>query len=370
MILENKSKQENKNSNPLSRRKFLKMIGISSAGLAAGILFKDLLNDREKGREKYEIKFGEIKINTNELAGKKLGGLYKHYLGLEDSIVPKILKVDFEKQLKTLWQMKEEKSGLTRPAEKTRDNLFEEYNKKRTGMDLEMYKNEATSSVENVYNNLNWEKAGKKFKLNENKIDLLKEFAKEIKGSEILAYSLTELMPSDTGEINVKILDLLLKNAGREFVESIPAVYDHYTSFGPFQFTHYSIFNDGKKREGASKLAEFLNIDNFPSSVTNIRGNQNFEAAYLFAIYNLILLIKSLSSANIEKIKKYWNKNEDDLIQYIATAHNKPADARKAARRWIDNDLKSDYSISCKKIPLLYAKKTKSNYKAIKEYFK
>ncbi len=250
-----------------------------------------------------------------------------------------------------------------------RRELLKDYDKKRTFLSLKEYIQKADRVANNIYENLDWEKYGNKAKLDEIKVNLLKKLSSKIGGEELLAYAFTELLPSDNGKINVKVFDLLLENAGREYIESIPAIYDKYASIGPFQMTSYALYDiPGEEKRGASKVAPYVKDLDFPSNVIKLRGDDNFEAAYLFAVDNISFILRKLDKSQVNKFKDLYDYSGDDLVQYIATAHHAPANARVAFKRFIDKGCKKgEFYKSCNKALTLYALKTKNNYKAINE---
>lgn len=238
---------------------------------------------------------------------------------------------------------------------------------KPTTITLDEYIKKHDSVMKKINNSLDWNKVGKLTNLNSDQLDLLRDISESLNGKDILCYGLTELMPSKTdGHLNIAIMDFLLRNAGREYVEAIPALADPYTSFGPYQPTQFAVFDDGKRREGASLLSLALPEEmRIPGSVMNIRGDQHITTAHLFGIYNLSRMINNLSRVEYDVLENNWTDHKDDLIKYIATAHHLPAKARKAARNWLANGAKLDYSVSCSSRIRGYADKTGENYSAI-----
>jgi hypothetical protein len=80
-------------------------------------------------------------------------------------------------------------------------------------------------------------------------------------------------------------------------------------------------------------------------------------------VANLADLIKGLNETQFETLKRELNASRKlDLVEYIATAHNQPAVARKSAKRWLDNGARLPYHVSATRKGRTYALKTAVNY--------
>lgn len=170
-------------------------------------------------------------------------------------------------------------------------------------------------------------------------------------------------MPSRDGQLNKLILDFLLKNAGREYIESIPAMYDPKTSFGPYQFTEYALYEVPRRgKRGASIINQAVKeSEKIPGSVALLRGEQHYKAAFLFMIENIANLVNKRCAA----LNSVWRANKDDLIMFVATSHHMPSPALNAARRWLDNWARLPFYISCGSHLRRYALKTKANLESL-----
>ncbi len=108
-----------------------------------------------------------------------------------------------------------------------------------------------------------------------------------------------------------------------------------------------------------------------PGSVAGVRGKLQFRAAYLFAIHNVASLVKQLNGKQMARLRNLPVRNHDDLIQFIAAAHNGPAHAQTAARRWLDANMKYDFFVSVTNRSVRqYAVKTKANLAALRRSHK
>lgn len=301
--------------------------------------------------------------NTGRLEGRVLADLYTAYTGISGKVPAKV-SIDFHRQLKSMWVRKEKRSGQNSVVKKTSELLQKSYVEQApTRMNLKEYLNWVDGILSEVKRSMNWELLGQIKGLSTQERKLVKEIAKSIDGRDLIAYGLTELMPSRDGKLNYLVLDFLLKNAGLEYVDRIPAMYDPKTSFGLFQFTEYALYDvPGKPKRGASIINQALPEEQkIPGSVSKLRGAQHYKAAFLFMIEN----IANLANRRYNSLNSTWQNNKNDLVMFTATAHHMPVPALGAARRWLDNNARLAFYISCGRHLRKYALKTKANLEAL-----
>lgn len=304
---------------------------------------------------------------TGKLEGMRLGNLHSRYTGNE-GIVPKVVNVDFNGLLSKLWEEKVKKSGNPVVNEMLARGQVADYmkNTRHTTITLDDYLRQIRKSIDEVNDNIDWQKVGNLKGLKKSELELVKAIALSLNENDLLSYALTELMPGNDGKKNIAVLDFLLRNAGREYVELIPALGDSFASMGPYQFTSYAVFVGQGERRGASIITLALPEDKrIPGSVIYLNGNDHHKAAYLFAIGNLAEMVNALGRKEFGVLENVWDKRKGDIVKYIATAHHLPRKAREAAQRWLDNNAKSPFNFSCEKSLLSYAEKTDSNFRAL-----
>ena len=307
------------------------------------------------------------------LQGKTINGdLYGAYTGVH-GVAGVSFNPDFFKQLAQLWDAKIEWMNQRKKKNpivlEAKNMILKEYLSlaKPTRITLDEYTREADNSINFVNQNLNWAVVAQLKGLNESEIGLVKKISSTIIGKDLITYCLTEIMPSGTdGLKNKLVLDMLLRSAGREYVEFIPAMYDDRTSMGPYQFTMHALYSKDGETNGVSKINLAL-PDNkrITDSVMSLRGNDHHKAAYMFAINNIAELVGKLNRLERENMWKHYAEHEEDLVQFIATAHHLPSAAIKAAKRWLSNGCKHDFTRSCSSAIVSYAKKTAVNYVAM-----
>lgn len=337
-----------------------------------------------------EAKYKFAKSNANEmeiiipesLRGKKFGHLLAMYLGefqLDENGYCRTVefgdtyKVDFKKTLDKLWRIKASRSKGNKEINIVRQNQVAQYNPQTaTRMTLDEYIMEADQVAEQTFENIDWDKIKHvfMFKKDDGRLDLLQKLAKSIDGITLISYALTELMPTKDGTLNMNMLDFLLQTAGREYVELLPAIADGETSFGPYQFTKYSVLDSDGNRNGASRINIAVGDDELriPNHTYLLEGREHHSAAYLNAVNNFAMLVRTLNDEQIRTLEKNLEQSRDDLAAFMATAHNKSRNAIQSAQRWLDNNCEQNYRVSCDNSIITYGKKSQINYDAL-EWF-
>ena len=314
------------------------------------------------------------KYPLGKLAGRPAADLYAAYIGFSGrGVLPKSLSIDWDARLSALWDAKVVRSKNSATVVRTRGLLINEFaSGSRRRMSVRDYQKVADREARFVHHNLDWNKVGqmylaKKGKVNARKLRLLKNVAGQVKGRALVAYALTELMPGrNDGGFNRDFLDFLLRNAGRAYVERIPALYDRFTSFGPYQFPQYAVYDSGNERRGASVVNLALPAQHrIPGSVIKLRGNEHSKAAYLFVVNNLAILIKRLNNKQLTTFERVWRSSAASIVEFIAVAHHAPALAFRAGQRWLDNKARLPFRRSCVGRTIQYANKTAVNYRAL-----
>lgn len=312
---------------------------------------------------------------TGNLAGRRAGDLYAAYMGYPEAkkpavtVIPATIKIDWHAQLSELWVRKTNRRGVTPVARQTAAELVAEYAREDVGqITLESYQEIAGNQASAICAELNWDMVGRTYRLNVRETALLKRVSCNMGGRVLLAYAMAELLPSTDGALNREYLDFLLRYGGRRYVESLPALHDDITSFGPVQFTQYAVYDTGRERRGASRVNVALPAGSelqIPGSTMMLRENDHFRAAYLFAVSNLADGIRKLNGRQLTVFERVAGPRGVDVAQFVATAHNKPAVGMQSLRRWLDSGARGSYRDSCPRVSRLYATKTLNNYNAL-----
>lgn len=326
------------------------------------------------------------RVNLAPLHGYLLNDLYTDYLGLKKGVIaPPYVEVSFENQMKLLYNKKVnfskcKKNGKCKEASDTvlvqMPILFKNYlDNDKKKMSLKTFVGVADNKVMLAKKSLDWNKVCKRYQpkndtqaLNKKKCALIQEVVSRLTGKDMVAYGMTELLPSAEGRLNVAYLDVLLQNAGAEFLYHVPALGDEYASFGFYQFTMYALRRDAEATEGASIINSFVKDggEKIPDSVVYLKGHEHHVAAFYFAVHNLSRMVFSLSSEGLKNLSKKHESYQDEMVMYVAAAHHAPGTAHKKTVRWINGGMKTSLLGAYRGLRIHpYAVKTKANLIAV-----
>ena len=379
------TKKEDPKSNEetlITRRNLL--IAGAAAVAAGGTMAAGMLN---RGPEKMGS-WHEGPYPTGDLAGRRVGDLFAYYLGLpEGSAIPEELDADFSAILSTLWDKKRafverRKPGWGQNTERAREAFLVPYQEALANGTLEtatipVLVERANGVVNETNRALSWEKLNQQNdfdSLSDEHVDLIKKMSAQINGEMLLAYSVTELMPSiNDAKMNVDIFAFLAEHAGPQFLQSIPAIHDPYVSMGMFQFTSYALYDGEDGPRGASIINNMITDDRLklPPSVIKLTAfEQQTRAAHLFAIENIARLVKSISSSGNAAVRERRLKTLEQkgttmrvgLLQFVASAHHAPGGARSGYKNWLDKDFEGSHAAHCNRVLRDYIKKSHGNY--------
>lgn len=304
-----------------------------------------------------------MKIDVTSISGQKLGSLPSWYLG---GIQPhRSHVVDFDKSLEHLWRQKLKIKGVTPATKKNVNVILKRYaGENYETMTVDQLIKRADHEVKGSHAALDWAGFCKHLSMNDGECHSIKEVTGSISGRSLVAYGMTEVMPFQNGEKNKAVLDILLQNAGFNYVNKIPALGDPLFSLGFYQFTSIAIRRDSTNVEGASVVGMFAGKGyKIADSVMNLRSNQQHRAAFYFATYNLARLVKRLNDVEQKKLVELAKRDPEGLVEFIATSHHMPTPCIQHAKEWIQKG--GDYSDYLKGDLKLYSKKTLDNWKAL-----
>ena len=276
-----------------------------------------------------ELKEEKREYDTREIAGRPFGYPISAYFGTKERIGPVTL-VDFRFRLAQLWK---EKAGRLRVSETERpalmraiDDIVMSYDPDNpTTMSAGAYYLELTDSIKEVRAEVDWDKIHRAFRFSGPQNALFRSFAENIDAKTLLAFNISELMPSQ-GNLTFKVFDTLLKTGGYEFISRIPAGGDDEMSYGPGQVTA-RLFQEGKNKRGSVAIMSGMlkKKDMVPKDITQLQGRHHHMASYLDALFNIGLLVQRIPDAQATALLK--EPIGDDVRMFVSGAHNRPADA-------------------------------------------
>ncbi len=307
---------------------------------------------------------------TRSLEGRHLGGLYTTYTGIKGR-VPKYINIDFERQLTLAWNAKiNRKDSNPRVAalQTVKKDLLARYDEKTARhVTLEEYQKTIQGIIKEMRGSIDWVMLGREKSLTPKQLALLQAVVGNLDCKDLVAYSLTEFMPSRIGSLNVEVFDFMLRNAGEEYTHSLPAMYDGLISFGPYQMTDIAM-HDRASNRGALVTARAIRNHGIPQAVKDIRGNTHHRVAFALAIDNLANLMGRLDDKKeLEIFARNWRQQRDGLVQYIAVAHTATSAGLGIGEKWVQGGMVAPLEKYTYGRYTDYALKTKNNLPALRE---
>ncbi len=302
-----------------------------------------------------------IKIVDLSNVNTKAGNLLGSYLGIKGEI-PDVASINFTDNLRIMWNKKLNIKNVTPATVKSANGIVEEYaNNDPKTKSINQFINDINVQLNAAKESLDFDQYCDDMKMNSEQCATTKQIMWKFNGKHLAAYGMTEVMPTKNGKINFAILDTLLRYAGENYINSIPALGDKFLSKGFYQFTSYAIRHDDNRIEGASIVNKFSN-HKIGSSVVSLTSEDSHKAAFYFALYNMSKLVKKLNHNEMNIATKC---STEEMIQFVATAHHLPAVAIKNANQWISNGCKKGYTTYAGPKLTQYAEKTESNLNAL-----
>lgn len=165
--------------------------------------------------------------------------------------IPENARIDFRKNLRELWELKLQKYEARNPTLRT---FYEtkimpviDHPKSWTRTTLEKYVREIDADIDEVIRAMGGLDGYEKTLMiqkeirSPDKIKLLGSIVREVRGVDLVAVSITEIMDKTKGPFNLALFDAMLRYGGKEYVSHIPALGDPYVSFGNYQHTKFSV---------------------------------------------------------------------------------------------------------------------------------
>ena len=171
-------------------------------------------------------------------------------------------------------------------------------------------------------------------------MECLRYFSKIITPQMMVSYIATELF--ENKETGLEVMEFLLQNAGVEFIERFPALYDNQLSYGGPQLTPYVVGPHGS----TTTLLHIAHRDSLvPKSLGEFKGiEDHIRAGYVFALHNMITVLQSIVethahdltalNASLNALIDTGDQGGGMLLEYLSAAHHAPVLARGAFLRW------------------------------------
>ena len=189
-----------------------------------------------------------------------------------------------------------------------------------------------------------------------------------IRGPSIAAYGMTELFPSHDGQMNYVAFDTILRNAGENYINSIPSQYDDLLSVGLFQFTSFAVRQDDSGKTGAVNLLAKYGHVKMPGSVVHMSSRDAHRAAVAFATYNIGSVFIGMNEKDANTLAHACPV--ELLTQAIAVEHHDPKRSTPAIRAWAHAGCLKPLQNYLNPALKEYAIKTQNNFQALHEHLK
>jgi hypothetical protein len=320
-----------------------------------------------KGKEPVEVDFSYMG------KGSKVGPMMGAYFGMSatkdrPAFVPDSATVNWADNVQMLWNKKLKFKNVTPSTVKNAHLIVDGYaNSPRDTKSLRQFVDQVDVIVDETHTSINYTTLCKSMKIADDKCGSFKKTMGRIQGKHIVAYGMTEIFPAHNGKYNLIALDTLLRNAGENYIDAIPALGDKLLSRGLYQFTSYAVRRDDHLVGGANFVDNHAGMK-LPGSVLYLEGRNSHKAAFEFATYNIGMLVRKLDDKGVKTLATKCSTEQ--LDEYIATSHHMPARAVKNAVSWVKGGCVKSYRSYTGEHLGEYAKKTSLNYTALNEFLK
>lgn len=286
--------------------------------------------------------------------------------------VNEIESINFYKALDRAWQMKLRKYGARNPwlhkFYQERIIPFTRWGQNFSAISRTDFNNKVSHALNNVDKHLELNTIFSQDPLR--KKTFLK--IKEIMGvNQVIAVMYSEMIDSQNPKKANTFFNFILNNAGEEFLELFPAMWDKYLSYGPAQFTKFTIGKDGS---AIAFQDDHLSANIIAENMRDIKKQDHYEGIYIIMLSSLQWLLRSLDKNEIRKLEKYIiqspEKARNLLVQYIAAAHNGPTAAKRAFIWHIHANIRNDtLNVHGRKEASNNAKKAKKNERKLSQSY-
>jgi hypothetical protein len=301
--------------------------------------------------------------------GMKTGGTGVWFRGVQGDD-PYTSDADLAEKLSVLWGHKMRIKGVTPATRKNADYIIKDFaTGAKTRQDIKAFVKNATRVVNRMHDALDYKAYCAKMSMDHEQCRTLEDITDDLRGKDMVAYGMTELLPSQNGIRNIELLDNILRNAGPEFLNNVPAFGDPLLSKGLYQFTSYAVRWDASGPQGASIVNQFVDKKHqIPQSVVRLTMDDQHAAAFLFTTYNVSRWIRRMNGQQMKTFRKLMPSHQAELIQYIAVSHHMPGRTIQYANAWLNGGGRNEFLTYLPPHLRAYGTKTKNNYAAVKFY--
>lgn len=282
--------------------------------------------------ENIRSKLMEVDLTTAKSVGINAVGF--SYLGMRGQM-PDLVEIDWNENLRELWDQKLEIKDVSGATKTSADDIvLRYYAEDPEQISIKDHMSQVDHDLTDIKRTMRWGDICIKFKMDSSNCYQFIKTAYQVDAKSLTAYSMTELMPYRDGVKSYAMMSVYFEKAGRNFLDSIPALGDRYMSMGRYQFTSFAVGSDKDGPRPANMIANYSNVP-IPGSVTKLYGLDSDRAAYYFSTYNLMMLFRAMDDKDVAKYAAHCSRKKGEITEYIATAHHNPKWARKRALQWV-----------------------------------
>ena len=309
-------------------------------------------------------------VNLRPLSGKKLGNLNARYIGFEGE-TPSFARTSWKQNIYQMWRIKFKVAGITDEGQRGRWlKIADRYNDQTSRTTLSGFVSQIDAEANRVKQSLDFDRFCTTRHMDQGSCLLLRDIALQINGEHLAAYCMTELFPNRNGEVNVRFLNVILPNAGSEYLNSIPAQGDKLMSYGCYQFTSHALQHGKDGPQAASIVSQFVNDRSvqIPGSVMKLQGGAHDRAAFMLAVYNISEWIRLSTPSERNELRRLYPTHMGEVTQFMAVAHHLPNGKHGAiakVRAWVQGHGKKSLVAYLGPKLEIYANKTISNGNAL-----
>jgi hypothetical protein len=330
----------------------------------------DPMVDRTKlGDYTMKIDLHYLRRNGNP---SRIGAPYGALVGIRmnkdrPTFIPDETTVNWAKTLDHLWQMKLARSSVSGATQTWAHRVTEHYaHEERDTKSIGKFIKEVDGIAKTTHASIDYDAICNTLHINQ--CQDYKDTMSRIHGQNIVAYSLSEVMPSHNGAENYIMLDTILRNAGENYLDSIPSLGDSLLSKGAYQFTSFAVRRDESGMLGGATFVDGFAGKHLPGSVIHLSTRDAHKAAFEFVAYNFANIFRGMDAQDANRLAHVCTM--DGITEIIATSHHMPAPAWLSAKKWAHDGCKDSLINHLGPQLREYAEKTEANFNAIKHYQK
>ena len=315
-----------------------------------------LVDFRYMSKDKKPVRMGAM---ASALIGIK-------YDSEKNGLIPQKATISWAEALRVQWARKLQREDVSPATRKWAVTIVDNYaSSPRDTKNVRTFFRQIDAAAREMHRSIDYGKMCSDMKITQ--CTALYQTMGRVRGENIAAYGMTEIFPSHNGEFNYVLLDTILRNAGENYLDSIPAGGDDLLSKGFYQFTSLAI-----RRDNSGQLGGVTKVDNYAGmklsgSVVHLDSYEAHKAAFAFAVYNVSQMMKTMNEKDARALSTKCPIS--GITELVALAHHIPSEAWKIGRKWVRNGCKESVSNFTNRKDLKdYADKTKNNLLAIENH--